>query len=72
MKTVTIQVKGANGREWTRELDISNLCYEDGNGNNRVATSRAVQEMMLNDWIKDRGNEQHATELTLVDWHVNS
>lgn len=69
MKTVYLTMRTAEGKEVNREIDGSNILVSVGE-TSQYATSPELQRELLNEWIEDRGNDQHATELTLVSWFV--
>lgn len=70
MNTVTLQmIDELTGQTVSRTIDITNAmsngqyCWELKGENE--------QRKNLNNWILQRGNEQHATILTLVSWSFN-
>lgn len=67
MNGVTLNMIDLNtGKEVERKIDITNAmnngidCWELGD--------EASQRANLENWIVERGNEQHATVLILVSW----
>lgn len=70
MNTVTLQmIDELTGQTVSRTIDITNAmsngqyCWELRGENE--------QRKNLNNWILQRGNEQHATILSLVSWSFN-
>ena len=70
MNTVTLQmIDELTGNAVSRTIDITNAmsngqyCWELKGENE--------QRKNLNNWILQRGNEQHATILSLVSWSFN-
>jgi hypothetical protein len=70
MQDVTLTMKDElTGKVVTRIIDITNAmnsgsaCYELGD--------EASQRRNLENWINERGNEQHETILSLVSWEIN-
>jgi hypothetical protein len=70
MQDVTLTMKDElTGKVVTRIIDITNamnsasVCYELGD--------EASQRRNLENWINERGNEQHETILSLVSWEIN-
>jgi hypothetical protein len=70
MRTVTLQmIDELTGETVSRTIDATNA-YSNGEycwelrGENE-------QRKNLNDWILERGNQQHETILTLVSWSFN-
>lgn len=63
-----------NGNKVERTIDGSNLMVPDnstfGWECNKIGTSEEI-ESNLNNWIKERGNQQHETLLTLEGWKIN-
>lgn len=55
------------GKEITRAIDKLNA-YKSGSVCWELGT-KSEQEKALKRWISERGNEQHATKLKLIDWH---
>ena len=67
MKTVRMTLLDlVSGVKFNREIDATNayenrdICWELGD--------QQSQRERLEQWILDRGNEQHDTELELVGW----
>ena len=58
------------GKEIVRTIDISNI-YIDNGTCWEVAKGEERQRGLLNNWIEDRGNEQHDTILELVSWTIH-
>ena len=70
MRTVTLQmIDELTGEKVSRTIDATNA-YSNGEycwelkGENE-------QRKNLNEWILDRGNQQHETILNLVSWSFN-
>ena len=60
-----------NKKHLHREIDVSNFYVIDyANECLKFENRMNEQEIILNDWINDRGNEQHDTILTLVNWEI--
>lgn len=58
----------AKNRIVERTIDISNLInWSTG----YVATNPEVQRELLQEWIEDRGVDQHDSELSLISWSVH-
>ena len=56
------------GSKVLRSIDISNLI----NWNTQmVVKTEGKQREMLEEWINERGNEQHDTLLTLNSWLIS-
>ena len=54
-----------------REIDVSNFYVIDYvNECLKFENRMPKQEIILNDWINERGNEQHDTILMLVNWEI--
>ena len=70
MRAVTLKLKPQGKPIVYREIDITNICYSRGE-NWQVAYSREHQKELLENWINERGNEQHNTILKLVDWWIS-
>ena len=75
MLSVTIFMQDElNGNKVERTIDGSNLMVADnstfGWECNKIGTSEEI-ESNLNNWIKERGNQQHETLLTLEGWRIN-
>lgn len=66
-KNVHLRMKTAEGKIVDRTIDISNLLIHRGSAS-IIAQNVQTQRELLEDWIKWRGNEQHATTLTLISW----
>jgi len=66
---VHLRMKTAEGKTVDRSIDITNLLLHVGN-NSVVAHNTETQRALLEDWIKYRGNDQHATTLTLISWSI--
>jgi predicted secreted protein len=70
MNTVTLQmIDELTGQTVSRTIDITNAmsngqyCWE--------LRGEDEQRKNLNNWILQRGNEQHATILSLISWSFN-
>lgn len=78
MQTVTvvmIDLFSTTQEEVVRTIDISNICVVDSSANldwecNVIAT-KEKQAKLLEQWIRDRANEQHNTLLELKSWTIN-
>ena len=75
--TVTIQMQDElNNKLVERTIDGSNLLVNDDNAplgfECSIIGNIKQQEQSLNNWIMERGNEQHDTILTLVSWTINN
>ena len=71
MKTVTLKMNDLyTGKTITREMDISVL-FVNGLDCWEVAQGKEKQKELLENWISDRGNQQHDTELELIDWVIS-
>ena len=66
---VGLTMKTSEGNTVERAIDISNIQYPCGEYN-RTATNPEQQKALLENWIEERGNEQHDTELTLISWWI--
>lgn len=70
MRTVTLQmIDELTGETVSRTIDATNA-YSNGEYCWELK-SENEQRKNLNDWILDRGNQQHETILTLVSWSFN-
>jgi len=70
MEQVTLELKTLEGKTVTRTIDISNIQFPS----KKIcitATDPEIQRTKLLEWIEERGNEQHETELSLVSWYVH-
>ena len=70
MRAVTLKLKPPGKPIVYREIDITNICYSREDCW-QVAYSREHQKELLENWINERGNEQHNTILKLVDWWIS-
>ena len=70
MNEVNLQMKTLEGKAVNRIIDISNIQYQSEQCN-VTATCPEIQRTMLLEWIEERGNQQHNTELTLVSWYLS-
>ena len=76
MNTITVHmIDTANGQKVERRIDISNLSVPDYSASpgwecNKIETNPAKQRQMLEAWINQRANEQHATILQLEGWEI--
>ena len=66
MYDVNLILEDTNGNEVKRTIDITNLLGDD----QRLA-SEFRQVELINEWIEDRGNEQHATTLTYISHTIS-
>jgi hypothetical protein len=71
MKTVTLQMIDCLTNEFVeRTIDATNAyssgvyCWE--------LKGESEQRKNLNNWISERGNKQHKTELELISFHFNN
>lgn len=70
MQTITVNMQDLwTGKTVTREIDIS-VIYVNGAECWEVAQSQEKREELINEWIKDRANDQHETELELIDFTI--
>jgi len=70
MATVTLQMKDLfTEASVERTIDISNISVYDGVCN-RVLTNPEKIISNLNEWIQERGNEQHNTILELISYSI--
>ena len=66
MENVILEMTDAKGKSVTRTIDATNaftsgpVCWEK--------RSEPSQRISLERWISERGNDQHATKLTLNTW----
>lgn len=51
-----------------RAIDISNVMVPCDECN--MIADVETQSKLIKEWIADRGNEQHATALSLVSWYI--
>jgi hypothetical protein len=64
---VVLNMLDSAGKKVTRTIDKLNafsngsVCWE--------LRGPSEQRLQLERWINERGNEQHATKLTLIDWY---
>ncbi len=56
------------GNKVFRTIDISNLINWD---TQMIVKTEGKQREMLEEWINERGNDQHDTFLTLNSWIIN-
>ena len=69
MTTVTLNMKDElNGTNVSRTIDGSNLINWS---TQKMYQTESTQREMLEEWINERGNEQHDTLLSLIDWTIN-
>lgn len=58
-----------------RTIDITNLMVNDVNApsgwERDILGTEKQQREKINQWISERGNEQHETLLSLVSWEIN-
>lgn len=75
MEQVTLELKTLEGKIVTRTIDISNIQYRScSEGVTRLKITPAdpeIQRKRLLEWIEERGNQQHETQLSLVSWYVH-
>ncbi len=57
------------GKEIKRDIDISNLYFDNGTCL-EIERNADNQHAMLNEWINERGNEQHDTTLKLISCYL--
>ena len=68
-ESIVINMKTAEGKLVTREIDISNFArHEDETS--VIETDPEQQIIMVQNWIKTRGNAQHNTVLQLISWYT--
>ena len=68
-ESIVINMKTAEGKLVTREIDISNFArHEDETS--VIETDPEQQIIMVQNWIKTRGNAQHNTVLQLINWYT--
>jgi len=67
---IHLRMQTAEGRFVDRTIDISNLYVHRGD-TTFIETDKYLQKDLLNEWIKLRGNDQHATILTLISWGLS-
>ena len=68
-ESIVINMKTAEGKLVTREIDISNFArHEDETS--VIETDPEQQIIMVQHWIKPRGNAQHNTVLQLINWYT--
>lgn len=71
MNVITVNMQDLwTGKPVTREIDIS-VIYVNGAECWEVAKSQEKREQLINEWIKDRANAQHETELELISFEIN-
>lgn len=76
MTTVTLKMwDELNEVSVERTIDGSNVLVNDSSANmgwesHKIGTNDQI-ESNLKGWISERGNEQHETVLTLVEWSFN-
>ena len=70
-ESIVINMKTAEGKLVTREIDISNFArHEDETS--VIETDPEQQIIMVQNWIKTRGNAQHNTVLQLINWYTKT
>ncbi|MFK5949535.1 MAG: hypothetical protein QM500_12285 [Methylococcales bacterium] len=70
MQQVTLTMEDLyTGKVINRTIDITNAMYQGSSS--WVLGSHQSQESKLKEWIEDRGNAQHNTELELISWMVH-
>jgi hypothetical protein len=74
--TVTIQMQDElNEKVIERTIDASNLLVNNDNAplgfEHSIIGNVQQQKASLNNWILERGNQQHDTILTLISWVIN-
>jgi hypothetical protein len=67
---VHLRMKTADGKFVDRSIDITNILIHRG-ASSIISQNKETQRELLEDWIKYRGNDQHATNLTLISWTVS-
>jgi len=75
MTSVTLEmICMKTGKSIFRDIHISNICVAANCAlefeHNTIA-EKSEQKQLLNNWIIERGNEQHNTELALINWTIN-
>ena len=68
-ESIVINMKPAEGKLVTREIDISNFARHE-EGTSVIETDPEQQIIMVQNWIKTRGNAQHNTVLQLINWYT--
>ena len=66
---VFLNMTNSKGEKVSRTIDALNA-YTSGSECWELRGSSQQREQ-LERWINERGNEQHATKLTLIDWYFN-
>ena len=69
METIVVNMKTEQGKLVTREIDISNFARHEEE-TSVIETDPEKQIVMLQDWIRTRGNAQHDTVLQLINWYT--
>jgi hypothetical protein len=67
MQNVNLKMTDSEGKTVLRTIDGLNA-YSNGSECWELR-GRNEQRKQLERWISERGNEQHATKLTLIDWY---
>ena len=71
LRVIVINMKTEQGKLVTREIDISNFARHEEE-TSVIETDPEKQIVMLQDWIRTRGNAQHDTVLQLIDWYTTT
>ena len=64
---VVLNMENSSGNKVSRTIDKLNA-YSSGSECWELR-GESEQRKHLEQWITERGNEQHATKLTLIDWY---
>ena len=67
MLKVVVVMKTAEGKDVIRTIDSSVFMVHDGE-TSYITSSVERQGMLLKEWISERANAQHDTNLTLCEW----
>jgi|TARA_R110000744_G_scaffold346478_1_gene451979 hypothetical protein len=71
LRVIVVNMKTEQGKLVTREIDISNFARHEGE-TSVIETDPEEQIVMLQDWIRTRGNAQHDTILQLINWYTTT
>ena len=69
LRVIVVNMKTEQGKLVTREIDISNFARHEGE-TSVIEMDPEEQIVMLQDWIRTRGNAQHDTVLQLINWYT--
>ena len=69
LRVIVVNMKTEQGKLVTREIDISNFARHEEE-TSVIETDPEKQIVMLQDWIRTRGNAQHDTVLQLINWYT--